>query len=152
MRKWLSGRASPCQGEGRRFESGLPLHSTTWLDWSVAGWPACRAAGLSRRLTILFSGRRGQVVKAGSAKPLSPVRFRPSPPLPCRRESRRLPSLAVMRIESITLHQIRLPLKSAFTTSVGTQTDRPCIIVTISADGLVGYGECVAAEGPWYSY
>jgi hypothetical protein len=26
MRKWLSGRASPCQGEGRGFESRLPLH------------------------------------------------------------------------------------------------------------------------------
>ena len=24
-RKWLSGRASPCQGEGRGFESHLPL-------------------------------------------------------------------------------------------------------------------------------
>ena len=24
-RKWLSGRASPCQGEGREFESHLPL-------------------------------------------------------------------------------------------------------------------------------
>ncbi len=26
MRKWLRGRASPCQGEGREFESRLPLH------------------------------------------------------------------------------------------------------------------------------
>jgi hypothetical protein len=26
-RKWLSGRASPCQGEGRGFESRLPLQS-----------------------------------------------------------------------------------------------------------------------------
>ena len=26
-RKWLSGRASPCQGEGRGFESHLPLQS-----------------------------------------------------------------------------------------------------------------------------
>ena len=26
VRKWLSGRASPCQGEGRGFESRLPLH------------------------------------------------------------------------------------------------------------------------------
>ena len=26
MRKWLSGRASPCQGEGRGFKSRLPLH------------------------------------------------------------------------------------------------------------------------------
>ena len=25
-RKWLSGRASPCQGEGHGFESRLPLH------------------------------------------------------------------------------------------------------------------------------
>ncbi len=27
LRKWLSGRASPCQGEGREFESRLPLHT-----------------------------------------------------------------------------------------------------------------------------
>ena len=26
MRKWLSGRASPCQGEGRGFKSRLSLH------------------------------------------------------------------------------------------------------------------------------
>ena len=26
MREWLRGRASPCQGEGRGFESRLPLH------------------------------------------------------------------------------------------------------------------------------
>src|SRR5690606_15389231 len=26
-RTWLSGRASPCQGEGREFESRRPLHS-----------------------------------------------------------------------------------------------------------------------------
>jgi hypothetical protein len=28
-RKWLSGRASPCQGEGRGFESRLPLQFKT---------------------------------------------------------------------------------------------------------------------------
>ena len=27
MREWLSGRASPCQGEGREFESRLALFS-----------------------------------------------------------------------------------------------------------------------------
>ncbi len=26
MREWLSGRASPCQGERREFESRFPLH------------------------------------------------------------------------------------------------------------------------------
>ena len=34
-RKWLSGRASPCQGEGREFESRLPLHG---VDAEVAEW------------------------------------------------------------------------------------------------------------------
>ena len=29
MREWLSGRASPCQGERREFESRLPLHKKT---------------------------------------------------------------------------------------------------------------------------
>ena len=28
MRKWLRGRASPCQGEGREFESLLPVSYT----------------------------------------------------------------------------------------------------------------------------
>ena len=32
MRKWLSGRASPCQGEGREFESRLPLHLKALLS------------------------------------------------------------------------------------------------------------------------
>jgi hypothetical protein len=30
-RKWLSGRASPCQGEGRGFESRLPLQMSLTL-------------------------------------------------------------------------------------------------------------------------
>ena len=32
-RKWLSGRASPCQGEGREFESPLPLHYETNMKY-----------------------------------------------------------------------------------------------------------------------
>ncbi len=38
-RKWLSGRASPCQGEGRGFESHLPLHflDTKWPPKPLRG-------------------------------------------------------------------------------------------------------------------
>ncbi len=57
-----------------------------------------------------------------------------------------------MKIESIELRRITLPLVSPFTTSFGTQTERPCIIVSVHAEGVTGYGECVAMEGPWYSY
>ena len=36
MREWLSGRASPCQGERREFESRLPLQkrTTILIEWS----------------------------------------------------------------------------------------------------------------------
>lgn len=38
MRKWLSGRASPCQGEGRGFESRLPLQipGVGYRQWKSA--------------------------------------------------------------------------------------------------------------------
>ena len=46
MRTWLSGRASPCQGEGRGFESRRPL-GMSGMDITVE-WPrgeatACKA-------------------------------------------------------------------------------------------------------------
>ena len=31
-REWLSGRASPCQGERREFESRLPLHQAEYRN------------------------------------------------------------------------------------------------------------------------
>ena len=35
MREWLSGRASPCQGERREFESRLPLQfqESDWIPF-----------------------------------------------------------------------------------------------------------------------
>ncbi len=35
MRTWLSGRASPCQGEGRGFDSRRPLH---YYHGAIAKW------------------------------------------------------------------------------------------------------------------
>jgi hypothetical protein len=32
-REWLSGRASPCQGERREFESRLPLQYAGMVQW-----------------------------------------------------------------------------------------------------------------------
>ncbi len=58
----------------------------------------------------------------------------------------------MLKIDSITLHHIELPLISPFETSFGVEVNRPCIIVELQAEGFTGWGECVAAEGPWYSY
>jgi len=57
-----------------------------------------------------------------------------------------------MKIEQITLYHIRMPLVSAFETSFGRETARDCILIEISAEGLTGFGECVADRDPGYSY
>ncbi|MEK6753513.1 MAG: o-succinylbenzoate synthase [Chloroflexota bacterium] len=57
-----------------------------------------------------------------------------------------------MKIESITLHHVSMPLTAPFETSFGRETDRQCVIVEIHSEGLVGYGECVATRDPGYNY
>lgn len=57
-----------------------------------------------------------------------------------------------MNIESIILHHISMPLVAPFETSFGRETDRECILITLNAEGLTGYGECVATRDPGYNY
>ena len=56
-----------------------------------------------------------------------------------------------MIVERVELHHIELPLVHPFETSFSRETSRPCILVAVHADGLVGWGECTAGSGPWYS-
>ena len=57
-----------------------------------------------------------------------------------------------MIIDRVTLHHLRMPLVAPFETSFGRITDRECILVEIAADGLAGWGECVADRDPGYAY
>jgi o-succinylbenzoate synthase len=57
-----------------------------------------------------------------------------------------------MKLESLTLTHLRMPLVTAFETSFGRITHRECIIVTLKSGGLTGYGECVADRDPGYCY
>src|SRR6185436_608407 len=57
-----------------------------------------------------------------------------------------------MKIENITLHHISMPLVAPFETSFGRETDRQCVIITLQAEGLTGYSECVATRDPGYNY
>src|SRR5512145_1872903 len=57
-----------------------------------------------------------------------------------------------MKIESITLNQISMPLVAPFETSFGRETDRQCVLITLQAEGVTGYGECVATRDPGYNY
>lgn len=56
-----------------------------------------------------------------------------------------------MQVERITLYHISKRLKHPFETSFGVEHDRQAIIVRVEGDGAVGWGECVAGNGPWYS-
>jgi O-succinylbenzoate synthase len=57
-----------------------------------------------------------------------------------------------VRIERITLQHLRMPLIAPFETSFGRELERECILVTMKAGGLTGYGECVASRDPGYNY
>ncbi len=56
-----------------------------------------------------------------------------------------------MKIEAITLRELKIPLVHFFETSFGRTYTRRIFLVTIHSDGLEGWGECVAGEGPFYS-
>jgi len=56
-----------------------------------------------------------------------------------------------MRIDSIVLREIRMPLVEPFVTSFGETTDRRVLLAEINAEGFVGWGECVAGEHPYFS-
>ncbi|MBC8029166.1 MAG: o-succinylbenzoate synthase [Pyrinomonadaceae bacterium] len=58
-----------------------------------------------------------------------------------------------MIITSVELRQINLPLVHPFETSFGRTTERHILLVrVVDHDGVVGWGECTAGEGPFYSY
>jgi O-succinylbenzoate synthase len=55
-----------------------------------------------------------------------------------------------MKIQGVTLREIRMPLVVPFETSFGRLTNRRMLIVEVNADGITGWGESVAGEGPFY--
>jgi len=56
-----------------------------------------------------------------------------------------------MKIEAITLREIRMPLVHFFETSFGRTEMRRILLVTMHCDGIEGWGECVSGEGPFFS-
>jgi O-succinylbenzoate synthase len=56
-----------------------------------------------------------------------------------------------MKVEAITLHEIRMPLVHFFETSFGRTTARRILLVKLHVEGMESWGECVAGEHPYYS-
>jgi len=56
-----------------------------------------------------------------------------------------------MKIEAITLRELRIPLRHFFETSFGRTDARRVLLITTHCEGIEGWGECVASEGPFFS-
>src|SRR5262249_12955886 len=56
-----------------------------------------------------------------------------------------------MRIEAITLRQLRMRLKTPFQTSFGVIRDRSIVLVEIASDGVTGWGEGPATPEPLFT-
>jgi o-succinylbenzoate synthase len=56
-----------------------------------------------------------------------------------------------LKIEALTLREIHISLKSSFETSFGKIWARRILLVEACSDGLSGWGEVTAGEGPFYN-
>src|SRR5262245_39031552 len=63
-----------------------------------------------------------------------------------------LAAAAPIRIESIAMRTVRLPLHEPFETSFGRIDSRLIFLVSVTGAGETGWGEVVAFEEPLYSY
>ncbi len=57
-----------------------------------------------------------------------------------------------MRVEAITLREVRMELRAPFETSFGVTRVRRIPLVEVRDDGVSGWGEITAPEGPFYNY
>lgn len=56
-----------------------------------------------------------------------------------------------IKLERITLRQIRMPLVHFFETSFGRTYERDIVLVEVAAGGVSGWGEVTAGENPFYN-
>jgi O-succinylbenzoate synthase len=56
-----------------------------------------------------------------------------------------------MRVDSITLRKLQMRLKAPFETSFGVTLNRPILLVELHSDGITGWSEVTATEGPFFN-
>ena len=56
-----------------------------------------------------------------------------------------------MKIDSIILREVRMPLVRPFETSFGVTRERRVLLAEVQSEGLSGWGECTAGENPFFS-
>jgi O-succinylbenzoate synthase len=56
-----------------------------------------------------------------------------------------------MKIDSIVLREVHMPLLRPFETSFGVTRQRRILLAEVQSEGLTGWGECTAGEHPYFS-
>jgi O-succinylbenzoate synthase len=56
-----------------------------------------------------------------------------------------------MKIDSIQMREVQMPLAHPFETSFGVTTGRRILLIQLQAEGFTAWGECVAGEHPYFS-
>ena len=56
-----------------------------------------------------------------------------------------------MRVERVVLRECEMPLRFRFRTSFGETSTKRFLLLEVVAEGVTGWGECVAEEGPFFS-
>jgi O-succinylbenzoate synthase len=56
-----------------------------------------------------------------------------------------------MKLESLTLREVRMDLRTPFETSFGVTQERRILLVEAVANGVTGWGEITVGEGPFFS-
>jgi o-succinylbenzoate synthase len=57
-----------------------------------------------------------------------------------------------VKIDAVELRVLKMRLLKPFRTSFGVQQDRYPLLLRLEVEGRSHWSECVAGEGPWYSY
>src|SRR6266849_8830761 len=57
-----------------------------------------------------------------------------------------------MKVEAVTIREVRMPLKYFFETSFGRNESRRVLLVTAHCEGVDGWAKCVAGDAPFFSY
>lgn len=55
-----------------------------------------------------------------------------------------------LRVETIRLRELRIPLVAPFETSGWKEEEKTCIIIQMQHGDVSGFGECAVSPGPWY--
>src|SRR5258708_9024251 len=148
-RRSMNGRPRrPHASRRLKFRRRTASSSRTLLP---ADWPcwATNATILEPAISCWARGTKTGFTNSCCSRPIYPLYFpvldsaKQVGPLRLRR--------AFMKIDSITLREIQMPLVHFFETSFGRVYSRRIMLISAQVDGVRGWGECVAGEGPFYS-